>query len=165
MARHMIRSTPSIHPSIHPLICPSSPYSSMSVLQPVTPHACVAIAMAKKWCLKTSQIDKNQAPRPRKSQKSLQNRSKNDTKIPNAFQRRPETVFSRFFAILGGPGASPNRTKIAKIRKKTLKNQRQKKTYFWTPFFIDFSPFWPPKMDPKSSFFRIFCEKRRFGEN
>ena len=24
-ARHMIRSSPSIHPSIHPLICPSSP--------------------------------------------------------------------------------------------------------------------------------------------
>ena len=75
-------------------------------------------------------------------------------------KRTPKSVFAIFFCLLivEAPGPPQIEPKSQKIRKKTFKNQRQKKTYFWTPFFIDFSSFWPPKMDPKSSFFRIFCE-------
>ena len=43
-----------------------------------------------------------------------------------------------------------------------MKNQCQKNTLFSTPFFLDFSSFWPPKTEPKSSFFRFFFENVDF---
>ena len=39
-----------------------------------------------------------------------------------------------------------------------MKNRCQKNTWFSTPFFLDFSWFWPPKTTPKSTFFRYFFE-------
>ena len=38
----------------------------------------------------------------------------------------------------------------------------EKNTCFSTPFFLDFSSFWPPKTTPKSSFFRFFFENVDF---
>merc|ERR1712078_273160 len=66
---------------------------------------------------------------------------------------------------MGGPGASQNPGKIAKNRKKTLKNRYRKNACFSTQFFYDFSPFWPPKTEPKSMLFCYFLRNRRFCEN
>ena len=38
----------------------------------------------------------------------------------------------------------------------------EKNTCLSTPFFLDFSSFWPPKTTPKSSFFRFFFENVDF---
>ena len=104
-------------------------------------------------------------------QKSIQNPSKNlpkssqnrprtlpepsqiRSKIPSVLQKRSEHDFFNFLSIFGGPWASQNRAKIAKIWKKALKNRCQKNTCFSTAVFLDFSPFWPPKTTPKSTFF------------
>ena len=60
------------------------------------------------------------------------------------------------------PGDSQNRAKIAKFRKTTPKNRSWKNTRFSTPFFLDFSSFWPLKTIPKSRIFRCFFENVGF---
>ena len=67
-------------------------------------------------------------------------------------------IFSNFWS----PRGLQNRAEIAKIRKKTHKIRYSKQTRFSTPLFLDFSMFWPPKMEPKSSFFSIFFENVDF---
>ena len=90
--------------------------------------------------------------------KSLPNRVQNRYWIPNAFQNRPERDFFDFLLIFGAPRASQNRAKIMKNRKKAMKNRCQENTWLSTPFFLDFSWFWPPQTSPKSRFFRICFE-------
>ena len=43
-----------------------------------------------------------------------------------------------------------------------MKNRCPKNTWFSTPFFLDFSWFWPPKATPKPRFFRYFFENVDF---
>ena len=88
--------------------------------------------------------------------------------FPEPFQNPPskrnarKIDFFRFFSIFGGPGASQNRVKIAKNRKKIAKIKIKKPHVFLLPFVVDFSLFWPPKSKPKSKFFRYFFENIDF---
>ena len=47
---------------------------------------------------------------------------------------------------------------------KTLKNQCWKTACFWRRFFMEISPFWPPKMDPKSKILRTIIENADFAK-
>ena len=91
-------------------------------------------------------------------EKLLQNRFQNRFEIPNAFQTRPEHDCFRFLAIFWSPGASQNRAKIVKIRKKRRLKIDVKKNILLNTIFIEFSSFWAPKTDPKSMIFRYFFE-------
>ena len=90
--------------------------------------------------------------------KILKNRFKIAPKIDLKSRKRPERDFFNFLLIFGAPGASQNRAKIMKNREKAMKNRCQENTWLSTPFFLDFSWFWPPQTSPKSRFFRICFE-------
>ena len=108
---------------------------------------------------KTFQTLANSTPNPPKTHPKP---SQIDHATRFVLQMGPKSVFFNFLAIFGAPGASQNRAKIAKNRKKAMKNRCRKNTRFSTPFFSDFSWFWPPKTIPKSSFFRYFFENADF---
>ena len=104
--------------------------------------------------------------------KSFQNLSKTLPKstpnrprpLPGPSQNPPSKLprkkieFSRLFSIFGGSRPSQNRAKITKNRQKALKNPSQKNRCFLIQFFLEFSWFGPPKMEPKSTFFHYFFE-------
>ena len=99
-------------------------------------------------------------PKSRKAAlKPLPNSVSNPKCVPNASR----TLFFRFLAIFPGPGASENRAKIFKIRKKTLKSWCWKIFIFWTQFFIEFSWFRPLK--PKSMIFHYFFDNADLMKN
>ena len=67
----------------------------------------------------------------------------------NTFRYRPERDFFNFLLIFGAPGSSQNQAKIIKNCKTTWTNPSFKSICFPTPFFLDFSPLWPPKINQK----------------
>ena len=69
--------------------------------------------------------------------------------VPKPSRTRFFQFFDDFWEALGPPKMPPK-------SKKTKKNRCQQNTCFATPFFLDFSSFWPPKTTPKSKFFRTF---------
>ena len=108
--------------------------------------------------------------------KSFQNPSKTDPepsqnpprtllksmKNPKRAPKAPRTRFFRIFIDFLNLRGFQNRAKIARNRKKTMKNRCQKNTCFSTQFFLDFSWFGLPKTTPKSRFFRTFFENVDF---
>ena len=63
-----------------------------------------------------------------------------------------------FLRFSGGAQASKIEPKSLKSAKKTLKNRCSKKACSSTAFCLDFSRFWHPKMNPKSTFFEYFSK-------
>ena len=94
--------------------------------------------------------------------KTLPKSSQNPSRTPLQNGTREKINFFGFCSIFGRPGASPNRPKIAKNRKKKLKKSKLKNTCFFNSIFFEFSPFWPPKTKAKSRFFCYFFENVDF---
>ena len=74
--------------------------------------------------------------------------------VPKPFPTR----FCRFFIDVLSLGGLPKSSQNRKKTKKSDEKSMSKKTWFSTPFFLDFSWFWPPKATPKSRFVRTFFE-------
>ena len=96
--------------------------------------------------------------------KSLQNPSKIEVKISHRSKSRPKAAPNRFFQFFDDFWEALGPPKMAPKSKKTKKNRCRQNTCFSTPFFLDFSSFWPPKTTPKSTCFRTFFENVNFVE-
>ena len=78
----------------------------------------------------------------------------------NAKKNRFFLIFFNFWRARGFPKSSQNR----KRSEKKLKKSKLKNHMFFNCIFFEFSPFWPPKTQPKLSFFCYFFENVDFVE-
>ena len=98
---------------------------------------------------------------PKRSQnppKTLPKSSQNPSRTPLQNGTREKINFFGFCSIFGGPGASPNRPKIAKNLKKNWKNRNWKNTSFLIPRFSNFLHFGLRKRSQNQGFFVTFSK-------
>ena len=149
MARHMIRSTPSIHWS-----APRRPNHQSKFLD-------VGVGLLGKMFLERIVPEKVPGISPKSikiDQKSLKIQSLEAERVQGASQACPRSIFHHFFRFLDIPGPPKMEPKSLQVAKNPSKNDVKKIKRFQTRVFIDFSLFWPHEMESKSKLFLKFCE-------
>ena len=117
---------------------------------------------------KLSKSPQNPAKIHPKSIRNLKNSSKIVPKITPKSQTpsksSPRPFFFSIFCNFLKPRGLPKSSKNQNNPKKNAQKSASKKDILLNTIFIDFSSFWLPKMNPKSTFFEIFCENDDFAK-